>query len=138
MRNKDVYYEALERAQRGTLDITEWMEWFLSQVNASALHGIEEIGRVLARSYFWMEAQSHPINDRQEMVLRNVLSPMSGDLAISNRRYRAITGTSKATAVRDLAELARLGLVVPFGEARGKSYLVDLDRFRPESFRPKP
>ena len=65
----------------------------------------------------------------------NVLSPMSSGLAVSNRRYRAITGTSKATASRDLAELANLGLVVPFGAARASSYLVDLDRFLPDAFR---
>ncbi len=93
------------------------------------------MGRVLARSCFWAEAQSLPINDRQEKVLRNVLSPMSSDLAISNRRYRAIAGTSRATAVRDLAELAGLGLVTPYGKARGASYLVSLDRFLLDAFR---
>jgi Fic family protein len=135
MRNKDSYYGALEQAQRGPLDITGWMLWFVAQVESSARHGIGEMGRVLARSYFWAEAQNLPINDRQAKVLRNVLSPMSSDLAISNRRYRAIAGTSRATAVRDLAELAGLGLVTPYGEARAASYLVNLDRFLPDAFR---
>jgi Fic family protein len=137
LKNKEAYYDALEHAQRGTLDITAWMAWFLAQVEASAEHGTAETGRVLARSYFWLEAQSLPINDRQARALRNVLSPMSSDLAISNRRYRALTDTSRATAARDLAELASLGLVLPFGEARSASYLVDLDRFLPDSFRTK-
>lgn len=70
------------------------------------------------------------------MVLKNVLSPMSTNLAVSNRRYRAITGTSRATAVRDLADLAGKGLVVPYSEARSASYLVDLERFLPADFRP--
>ena len=61
--------------------------------------------------------------------------PLSLDLAVSNRRYRAITKTSRATAVRDLGGLAELGLVVPYGEARAASYRVDLDRFLPEGFR---
>jgi len=135
MRNKPAYYDALEHAQRGSLDITLWLEWFLAQVAASARHGIAELGSVLARSCFWAEAHTLPINDRQERVLVNVLSPMSSGLAVSNRRYRAITGTSKATASRDLAELANLGLVVPFGAARASSYLVDLDRFLPDAFR---
>lgn len=68
-------------------------------------------------------------------MLKNVISPMSPDLAVSNRRYRAITKTSRATAVRDLTELAEMGLVVPFGEARAASYRVDLERFLPEAFR---
>lgn len=135
MRNKDAYYDALEAAQRGSLDITEWLSWFLSQVEAAARHGLREVGLVLARSAFWAEANRHHLNDRQEKVLWNVLSPGRGDLAVSNRRFRSITKISRATATRDLAELAEMRLMVPFGEARSASFLVDLDRFMPEGFR---
>jgi Fic family protein len=135
MKNKQSYYDALEHTQRGSLDITEWLRWFLFQVEAATSHGVQEVGRVLARGHFWAEARRLRLNDRQEMVLQNVLSPMSTDLAVSNRRYRAITNTSRATAVRDLTELVEMGLVVPFGETRAASYKVDLDRFLPEGFR---
>jgi Fic family protein len=135
MRNKDAYYDSLEQAQRGSLDITTWLTWFLSQVEAATRHGFQEVGRVRARGYYWAEVRKFTLNGRQEMVLKNVLSPMSVDLAVSNRRYRAITKTSRATAVRDLSELAEMGLVVPFGEARAASYRVDLERFLPDAFR---
>jgi len=135
MRNKQVYYDALEHAQRESLDITDWLSWFLSQVEAATRHGVQEVGRVLARGHFWAEVRRLALNDRQMMMLKNVLSPMSTDLAVSNRRYRAITTASRATAVRDLAGLAEMGLVVPYGEARSASYRVDLDRFLPEVFR---
>ena len=135
MRNRDSYYGALEEAQRGTLDVTRWLVWFLAQVEAATRQGVQEVGRVLARGSFWAEARRLRLNDRQSRALQNVLSPMSLDLAISNRRYRAVTGASRATAGRDLVELAELGLVIPFGEARGASYRVDLDRFLPEGFR---
>lgn len=134
MRNKKSYYDALEHAQRGTLDVTEWLMWFLAQVRAATDHGVLEVGHVLARGRFWAEANRLRLNDRQEMVLKNVLSPMCADLAVSNRRYRSITGTSRATAVRDLADLADMGLVVPYGEARSASYLVNLERFLPDGF----
>lgn len=135
MKNKQSYYDALEHAQRGSLDITEWLMWFLSQVEAATRHGVQEVGRVLARGRFWAEVRRLRLNDRQEMVLKNVLSPMSADLAVSNRRYRAITNTSRATAVRDLTELAEMGLVIPFGETRAASYKVNVDRFLPDAFR---
>lgn len=93
------------------------------------------MGQVLARSAFWVEARRLNLNARQEKVLWNVLSPGKGDLAVSNRRYRSITGTSRATALRDLTELNEMGLMVPFGEARGASYLVNLARFTPAGFR---
>lgn len=135
MRNKDDYYHALEQAQRGSLDITPWLTWFLAQVEAATRTGFLEVGRVLARGYYWAEVRKFTLNDRQEVMLTNVLSPMSADLAVSNRRYRALTKTSRATAVRDLAALAEMGLVVPFGEARAASYRVDLERFLPDAFR---
>jgi Fic family protein len=135
MRNKGGYCDALEQAQRGSLDITGWLRWFLSQVEAATGHGVQEVGRVLARAQFWAEVRRLPLNHRQEMALRSVLSPMSADLAVSNRRYRAITKTSRATAVRDLAGLAEMGLVIPYGEARSASYRVDLERFLPEAFK---
>ena len=135
MRDREGYYEALARAQRGGLDITEWLVWFLGTVTAAAKHGFGEVGQVLARGRFWAEALRLGLNPRQEKALRNLLGPASGELAVSNRRFRAITGASRATAARDLAGLAELGLVVPFGEARSASYRVDLDRYLPEAFR---
>lgn len=135
LKNKEAYYDALEEAQRGTLDVTRWLAWFLAQVEIAANQGVAEVGRVLARGHFWNATQKVHLSERQDQALKSVLSPMSTDLSISNRRYRAITGVSRATAVRDLAELAGWGLVVPFGEARAASYRVDLDRFMPEAFR---
>lgn len=137
LKNKGAYYDALEHAQRGSLDVTEWLSWFLSQVEAATRQGVQEVGRVLARGHFWTATQKFVLSDRQEQVLKHVLSPASQALAISNRRYRAITGISRATAARDLAELARWGLLIPFGEARAASYLVDLERFTPPGFQIK-
>jgi len=135
MKNKSAYYGALEVAQRGAMDLTAWLEWFLSQVEEGAKEGIREIGRVIARGYFWAEMKKLRVTDRQEKVLYNVLSPMSMDIDISNRRYRAITGISRATSKRDLAELAEKGLVVPFGAARSASYKVNLDKYLPDMLR---
>ncbi len=135
MKNKAAYDGALEHAQRGSLDVTDWLEWFLSQVETAAREGFREIGRVLARGYYWAEVEKLRVSERQRMVLASVLSPMSPETSISNRRYRAITGISRATSKRDLAELAEKGLVVPFGEARAASYRVNLDPFLPDAFR---
>jgi Fic family protein len=136
MRARPDYYAALQQAQRGALDVTPWLLWFLRQVQAAALDGVREVGLVLARSCFWEHVRQVGINDRQAAVLENLLAPMSQDTAVSNRRYRAITKVSRATASRDLAELANLGLVVPYGESRAASYRVDLERYLPEGFRP--
>jgi len=135
MKNKAAYYDALEHAQRGSLAVNDWLEWFLAQVETAAREGFREIGRVLARTAFWAEVERLRVPERQRKVLSGVLAPMSPELSISNRRYRAIAGVSRATSKRDLAELAEKGLVVPFGAARAASYRVNLDPFLPDAFR---
>lgn len=135
LRNKEAYYDALEAAQRGTLDLTGWLVWFLEQVRLATRRGIQEVGLVLARGAYWAEVRRHHLDARQERVLRSILSPVSLAPVVSNRRYRAITGVSRATAARDLAQLCGMGLLVPYGEARAASYRVDLDRFLPAPFR---
>ncbi len=132
MVKKGNYYDALEHAQRGSLDITEWLIWFLSQVEAAASRGAWEVARVLARSRFWATANRFKLNERQEKVLQRVLSPTSKEDVVSNSYYRKIVDTTRPTATRDLAELAGLGLLVPFGAGRSSSYRVDLERFLPD------
>ncbi|MBK8725941.1 MAG: Fic family protein [Holophagaceae bacterium] len=135
LRAKDSYYDALEQAQRGSLDVTAWLAWFLAQVEAATLAGLREVGRVLARSAFWAEARRFRLEERQERALQSILSPMNPEADVSNRKYRALTGVSRATAQRDLAVLAGMGLLIPFGEARAASYRVALERWLPEGFR---
>lgn len=132
---KEAYYDALVQAQRGSLDVTDWLAWFLSQMQAATRLGLREVGLVLARGAFWAEARRWSLDERQENVLTAILSPMNPEADVSNRRYRALTGVSRATAARDLAKLAETGLLVPYGEARAASYKVDLERFLPPSFR---
>jgi len=134
LRAKDSYYDALEQTQRGSLDVTAWLAWFLAQVEAATRAGLREVGRVLARSAFWAEARRFRLEERQERALHAILSPMNPEADVSNRKYRALTGVSRATAQRDLAVLAGMGLLIPFGEARAASYRVALERWLPEGF----
>ena len=135
MRHRQDYYDALEAAQRGTLDLTPWLGWFLSQVGAATRQGIQEVARVLARSRFWAKARSYSLNPRQVQALQAILSPLSREDAVSNTYYCKLADTNRTTAARDLAELAGMGLLLPFGAGRSSSYRVDLERFAPEGIR---
>jgi hypothetical protein len=64
MKNKAAYDDALEHAQRGSLDVNDWLEWFLSQVETAAREGFREIGRVLARGSFWAEVEQLRVPER--------------------------------------------------------------------------
>lgn len=129
MKNKQAYYDALEHAQRGSLDITDWLKWFLSQVEAATSHGVKEVALVMARSRFWAAARKFTLNTRQEMVLKAILSPTSKEDAVSNAYYCKLADTNRTTAARDLAELADMDLLRPYGAGRSASYRVDLSRF---------
>jgi Fic family protein len=129
MKNKQAYYDALEQAQRGSLDITDWLEWFLSQVEAATSHGIQEVALVMARSRFWAAARKFTLNYRQELVLKAMLSPTSREDAVSNAYYCKLADTNRTTAARDLAELTSMDLLRPYGAGRSASYRVDLGRY---------
>lgn len=136
LRHRPAYYEALERAQKGGLDLTDWIAWFLEELGQALEAGLREARLVLARSLFWAQASRLGLNERQEAGLRRALGPRGNEDAgeegtLSNRRYRAATGANRITSTRDLAHLVDLGLLVPHGAGRGAAYRVPLERFLP-------
>ena len=129
LRDKQGYYDALEQAEAGTLDVTGWVAWFLQEVRNAARHGQEEIHRVLARSKYAARMERLGLNARQRQALERALSPFNEGDGLSNRWYRKITGANRTTATRDLGELVELGLLEAAGEKRGATYRVPLERF---------
>jgi Fic family protein len=133
LRNREGYYAALEAAQRGTLDVTAWLGWFLGEAEGAIRHGIEEVHRVTARNLFWSRAERLPLNDRQVRALKWLLSPAAGAEHITNRFYRSFTDSNRTTALRDLTSLVDLGLLESGRGGRSTSYRVPLERFLPGS-----
>ncbi len=105
------YYDELNLASRGELDITRWVDWFVRVVLQAQMDAREMIMFVLAKARFWDRCASK-LNERQgraiKRMLREGVHGFTGGM--SARKYVAITGCSKATASRDLAELADLGI----------------------------
>lgn len=120
--NKQRYYEELKKAQR-SLEITEWLIYFLELI-LSAQRESERLIRFIARSNNMLEMYRYQFNPRQLSVVERMLQegPDGFEGGMSARKYIAITGTSKATATRDLQELAELGLFVPIGNGRSTVY----------------
>ncbi len=95
------YYNILEQTQKGTLDITLWMEWFLGCLGR-AIEGAHTIlGTVLAKARFWKRIADFPINERQCVVLNRLLNGFEGKPACAwfwSDRFHPII----RTALRDL------------------------------------
>lgn len=117
------YYRQLERAQRGGLDITEWLEWFLACLDR-AIEGAETlIGTVLAKARLWQQINRHPVNDRQRAVIERMLGGFEGHLTTS--KYATLAKCSTDTALRDITELVERGVLVRNpGAGRSTSYRI--------------
>ncbi len=120
---RTAYYDILERTQKGTMDVTAWMEWFLGCLGR-AIDGAHEIlGAVLAKARFWESVRRVPLNDRQRLVLNRLLDGFEGKLTTS--KYAKLAKCSQDTALRDILPLVERGILVRGPEGgRSTSYAL--------------
>jgi len=118
------YYAALQALSRGTLDATDWLEWFLEQVVAACSDSAHTVERVLQKARFWIRHGQAPLNARQRKALNTLLDAGPGGFlgGLTNRKYAHLTHVSPATAQRDLAELAERGILRTHGAGRSVRY----------------
>lgn len=114
LRERNGYYQILESTQRGGLDVTAWLHWFLDQVAAAATAAEDTVANTLAKARFWIRHQATPLNDRQRKVLNRLLNagPEGFEGGINTRKYVSLTKASRATAFRELADLVEKGCLV--------------------------
>ena len=113
--------EAWEAAQRGDMDITRWLDWFLGCLGR-ALDGAEQmLAAVLYKARVWRRISAGPINDRQRLVINRLLDGFKGFLSTS--KYAKLARCSTDTALRDIRELLDRGILVQnSGGGRSTSY----------------
>jgi Fic family protein len=112
------YYNALERTQKGTLDITPWMEWFLGCLGRAIDGAQTTLAAILAKARFWDAIAGVAINERQRLVLNRLLDGFEGKLTTS--KYAKLAKCSQDTALRDILALAEHGILLR-GTERGRS-----------------
>jgi len=117
------YYDKLEACQRGGLDITIWLKWFL-ECFARAIQGAGDLlEQVLRRARVWERINQGPVNTRQRVVLNRLLDGFEGKLTSS--KYAKLAKCSSDTALRDLQELLNSGILIQ-GSAGGRSTSYEL------------
>ena len=126
-RRQAEYYGALNHAQRGTGEVTSWLEWFTNVVADSCRASTTMIDEALVRARFWTEHKHASLNERQRKVLNRMLEAGPGryEGGLTPRKYAGTTNASKATATREIAELVSKGLLVR-GKAAGRSTYYNL------------
>jgi len=125
-RERKAYYDQLERHQK-TLDVTPWLEWFAKSVLTAQQVTLDRVGFFIAKARFYDRHRTQ-LNARQakaiERMFREGPDGFKGGLSAEN--YLSITGTSRATATRDLQDLVEMGAVTRTGERRYTRYWLTL------------
>ena len=117
---------ALERCQRGDLDVTGWLSWFLEQLTAAAATNGAVIDAVQRKAAFWWSHRHSGFNSRQQKLLIRLLDaePEGFTGGITLRKAIGLTKVSRATAWRDLFELVEQQAIEPIGEGRSRAYRI--------------
>ena len=117
------YYDILERVQKGTLDVTLWMEWFLACLGRAIVGAQTTLTAVLRKARFWQTVRDVAINDRQRLVLNRLLDGFEGNLTTS--KWATLAKCSSDTALRDILSLVEAGILMRNpGAGRSTSYAL--------------
>ena len=108
-RDRKAYYEILERTQKGTLDVTAWLVWFLESLHRALDQAQHMLDAVLIKARFWQRWAATPFNERQVKVLNRLLDGFEGKLTSS--KWAAIAKCSADTALRDINDLLVRGVL---------------------------
>ncbi|MFZ1575526.1 MAG: Fic family protein [Chromatiaceae bacterium] len=115
------YYTLLERTQKGDLDVTEWLLWFLACLGRAIARAEDSLAAVLSKARFWERFASTPMNARQIKVLNRLLDGFEGKLTTS--KWAKLAKCSQDTAYRDILALIEWGaLRKAEGAGRGTHY----------------
>ncbi|WP_295540897.1 Fic family protein [uncultured Pseudacidovorax sp.] len=108
-RERNAYYDILERTQKGSLDVTGWLAWFLAALGRALQSAQTALGAVLGKARFWQRWAGTPFNERQAKLLNRLLDGFDGKLTSS--KWAAIAKCSADTALRDITALLDLGVL---------------------------
>ena len=117
-RERKEYYDILERTQKGGLDITPWLDWFLGCLGRAIEDADETLAAIMYKARVWQYANQHPLNVRQRDIINRLLDGFEGKLTSS--KYAKLAKCSPDTALRDIRELMEYGILRQ-GEGGGRS-----------------
>jgi Fic family protein len=121
------YYDMLEATQKGDLDITAWLEWFLDCLDRAFDRADTILASVLRKARFWKQHANLSFNDRQRAMIDRLFDGFEGKLNTS--KWAKLTKTSQDTALRDIEDLVAKGVLAKDAAGgRSTSYsLIDVE-----------
>jgi Fic family protein len=122
-RERNDYYDVLENCQKGTLDITAWIEWFLNCLKRAIESSEQILEAVLVKARFWRVHTGESLNERQLKVINRLMDGFEGKLTTS--KWAKLTKCSQDTALRDINDLLDRHILIK-DEAGGRSTSYEL------------
>ena len=129
-RERKDYYDILERTQKGTMDVTQWLIWFLGTLHRAIESAHSTLEKVLVKALFWQRLAGVALNERQVKLLNRMLDGFEGKL--TSCKWAAIAKCSPDIALPDITQLLEIGVLQRSpGAGRSAGYLLvdgDIDR----------
>jgi Fic family protein len=118
---RNAYYELLERTQKGNLDITPWLEWFLACLDRAVEGAEHTLANIFHKARFSQTHAQTPLNKRQQAIINRLFDGFKGKLTTS--KWAKLAQCSPDTALRDMDDLVKRGVLVKGpGGGRSTSY----------------
>ena len=121
LRERATYYARLEHSQRGSLNSTPWLTWFIACLGRAIEASLASLGSVVKKAQLFQSVTGAPLNERQRLVIDRLFDGFEGHLTTS--KFASFAKCSTDTALRDITDLVeRQVLVKNPGRGRGTSY----------------
>lgn len=120
---RDDYYDVLERTQKATLDVTEWLEWFSNCFGRAVESAQKMLETTLRKARFWEAHAGQNMSERQRRIINRLLDGFEGK--VTTGKWAALGKCSQDTAYRDILDLVARGILEKGpGSGRSTSYVL--------------
>jgi Fic family protein len=120
-KNRKSYYEILEKTQKGSMDITNWLVWFLENLLSAIQLSGEITDKVTQKAEFWRKNSNIIFNERQIKVLNRFMDNFEGNLTTT--KWAKMCNCSQDTANLDINDLIEKNILKKVGKARATHYV---------------
>lgn len=116
--DRNNYYKKLMQQQSGSLDLTEWLEWYLKCMQRALINSEETLANIYYKNQVWKKLLKHNVNERQKIIISKMLDDFKGYMTTS--KYAKIAKCSNDSALRDIQDLNQIGILIK-NESGGRS-----------------
>jgi len=125
LKSKNGYYDILESTQKGSLDVSQWLVWYLERLTKALEATDVALSKILVKAKFWELHKTTQFNERQVEMINKLQGNFIGKLHSS--KWAKMTKVHRDTALRDIQDLVEKGVLLDSGEGgRSTNYILNL------------